>query len=127
MFDAHNTPKLTPPLFKYKNFIYGRIFLPQLAAKKDELLIRKQRNIRISGEVEATRRDIKTLNAELKALQHLVDRMGRQLAAFKAEQAKFENEAKTVEGETAMQLAQKENKHQEILAALKVRRLSKSV
>lgn len=92
----------------------------ELAAKKDELLIRKHRNIRISGEVEATRRDIKTLNAELKALQHLVDRMGRQLAAFKTEQAKFENEAKTVEGETALQLAEKENKHQEILAALKV-------
>ncbi|KAL8431120.1 hypothetical protein Efla_004641 [Eimeria flavescens] len=90
----------------------------ELAAKKDELLVRKQRNLRIIGEVDSTKRDIKTLNAELKELQHLIDRMGRQLVAFKEEQAKFESEAAAIQGETELQLAEKEKRKQELLANL---------
>lgn len=85
-------------------------------------MIRKQRNIRITAEVEATKRDIKALTSELKDMQHLIDRMGRQLAAFKEEQAKFENEAKALEGETHLQLAERGNEKQELLSNLKVHR-----
>ena len=83
-------------------------------------MIRKQRNIRISGEVEGIKREIKTLTSELKDMQHLVDRMGRQLAAFKEEQAKLENQSKAMEGETELQLADKGNQKQELLRSVKV-------
>ncbi|OEH77149.1 hypothetical protein cyc_01779 [Cyclospora cayetanensis] len=88
--------------------------VPQVAAKKDEVAIRKQRNVRISGEVEATKREIKTLTSELKEMQHLVDRMSRQMVAFKDGQAKFENEAAAVAGEAALQLEQKNTQKEEL-------------
>ncbi|KAL8270017.1 hypothetical protein Esti_006050 [Eimeria stiedai] len=94
----------------------------ELAAKKDELLVRKQRNIRVIGEVDSAKRDIKALHSELKDLQHLVDRMGRQLAAFKQAQAKFESDAAAVQRETEVQLAERSERKQEILINLEMAR-----
>ncbi|XP_026193929.1 coiled-coil domain-containing protein 40 [Cyclospora cayetanensis] len=91
----------------------------EVAAKKDEVAIRKQRNVRISGEVEATKREIKTLTSELKEMQHLVDRMSRQMVAFKDGQAKFENEAAAVAGEAALQLEQKNTQKEELRLSVK--------
>ncbi|KAL8435590.1 hypothetical protein ACSSS7_002383 [Eimeria intestinalis] len=44
--------------------------------------------------------------------------MGRQLAAFKQEQAKFESEATSIQGETEAQLAERSKRKQDILANL---------
>lgn len=63
----------------------------QISAQKDEMLIRRQRNNRILGELEETDRDAKSLSSEILEMQHLIERMGRQLAAFKAK-ATEENE-----------------------------------
>ncbi|CDJ58490.1 M protein, putative [Eimeria maxima] len=87
----------------------------EIAAKKDEMLIRKQHSHRINAEVEATKKEIKSLNSELKDMDHLVDRMGRQLAAFKQQQVQFESQAKAIQEEAQMQIAQKEQEKQNLL------------
>lgn len=95
-------------------------FLSQIAAKKDELLIRKQHSHRINAEVEATKKEIKSLNSEIKDMEHLVDRMGRQMASFKEQQAKYESQAKALSEETQMQLAQKEQEKLTLLNNVQV-------
>ena len=53
-------------------------------------------------------------------MEHLVDRMGRQMASFKEQQAKYESQAKALSEETQMQLAQKEQEKLTLLNNVQV-------